>query len=121
MKEGDFSEAWGGVASLSIGASVVWTGMREREIPLEKLTAWMSAAPAKLAGLGHRKGAIAPGMDADFAVFDPEASFEVTKESLVYRHPISPYVGEKLYGVVEHTILRGEEITSESAAMGIEV
>jgi len=121
MKEGDFSKAWGGVASLSIAASVVWTGMRAREIPLERLTTWMSGAPAKLAGLSHRKGAIAPGQDADFAVFDPEASFEVTKENLVYRHPISPYVGEKLYGVVEHTILRGEEITTQSAAMGIEV
>jgi allantoinase len=122
LEEGDFSKAWGGVASLSIAASIVWTGMRERGLlPLEKLSQWMSAAPAKLAGLGKRKGAFAPGMDADIVVFDPEAHFEVTKERLLYRHPVSPYLGETLYGVVEHTILRGVDVTVEGAPRGIEV
>jgi allantoinase len=121
LQAGDFGKAWGGVASLSIAASVVWTGMREREIPLEKMTQWMSAAPARLAGLHHRKGAIAKGMDADLIVFNPDASFEVAKEDLVYRHPVSPYLGDKLYGVVEHTILRGIEVTKDATPTGIEV
>jgi len=121
LEVGDFAKAWGGVASLSIAASVVWTGMRERKLPLEKLSQWMSAAPAQLAGLDRRKGIIAPGMDADFVVFDPEASFEVTKDNLVYRHPVSPYLGERLYGVVKHTILRGQEITPEGTPSGTEV
>ena len=121
LEAGDFGKAWGGVASLSIAASVVWTGMRERKLPLEKLSQWMSASPARLAGLHHRKGAIASGMDADLVVFNPEASFEVTKENLVYRHPISPYLGEQLCGVVEHTILRGVEVTKHATPTGIEV
>ncbi len=121
LEAGDFGKAWGGVSSLSIAASVVWTGMRERKLPLEKLSQWISAAPARLAGLQHRKGAIAPGRDADLVVFNPEASFEVTKENLVYRHPVSPYLGEQLYGVVEHTILRGVEVTKSAMPAGIEV
>lgn len=121
LREGDFGKAWGGVASLSIASSVVWTGMRERDLPLEKLSQWMSAAPAKLAGIETRKGAIAPGMDADLVVFDPEASFEVSADHLTYRHPVSPYLGERLYGVVQHTFVRGNEVTLEGVPGGVEV
>jgi allantoinase len=118
---GDFGKAWGGVASLSIAPSVVWTGMRERGLPLNKLTEWMSAAPARLAGLDRRKGAIAAGMDADFVVFDPEASFRVTEAQLLYRHPVSPYLGEEIYGVVRSTFVRGSEVVSGDAPVGAEV
>ncbi len=111
--DGDLRRAWGGIASLSIAASVVWTGMRRRNIPVRRLAQWMASAPAKLAGLSSRKGAIAAGMDADIVAFDPEASFRVTPACLRYRHPISPYLGEELYGVVRATILRGTEIYRE--------
>lgn len=119
--EGDFGKAWGGIASLSLSPSIVWTGMREREIKLEHLARWMSLAPARLAGLDHRKGSIEPGKDADLAIFDPEASFVVAEKYLRYRHPISPYLGERLHGVVVQTFVRGEQVTEEAPPHGIEV
>jgi allantoinase len=121
VEEGNFGRAWGGVASLSIAASVVWSGMRQRGLRLERLTEWMSTSPAKLAGLGHRKGLIAPGMDADIVGFDPEAHFRVTPDRLTYRHPISPYLGEELYGAVNAVFVRGEEVNAGSLPIGTEV
>jgi allantoinase len=118
IEEGDFSRAWGGIASLPVAASVVWTGMRERGIRIEKIAEWMAAAPSVLAGLGGRKGAIAPGMDADLVVFDPEARFTVAPSHLPYRHPVSAYLGEELYGIVRKTFLRGHEIYSEGEFIG---
>jgi len=104
---GDFFIAWGGIASLQLGASVVWTASARRGIPIESLAQWMCDAPARLVGLDGRKGRIAPGYDADLVVFDPDADVTVSADMLLHRHPISPYVGRRLRGAVEATYLRG--------------
>jgi allantoinase len=107
MKEGDFRSAWGGIASLSVAISVIWTEMRRRDLPIQDLARWMSTQPAKLAGLEGRKGAIATGYDADLVVFDPDAEFVLSTADLHYRHPVSPYLGEQLQGRVKATFVRG--------------
>ena len=115
MKQGDFRQAWGGIASLSVALPVIWTEMRERGLPLELLVRWMSTQPARLAGLEGRKGAIAPGYDADLVVFDPDAHFTLSVADLHYRHPISPYLGEKLHGRVLATFLRGVAVFQDGS------
>jgi allantoinase len=107
---GRFDEAWGGISSLGLALPVMWTAMQQRGLKLEGVGDWMARAPAQLAGLAGRKGAIAPGADADFAVFDPEAVWTVTSDDLHFRHKISPYLGAKLRGRVIETWLRGERI-----------
>jgi allantoinase len=67
----------------------------------------MSTRPARLAGL-RRKGQIAPGHDADFCLFAPDESFVVDPGRIRHRHPLTPYAGRELDGVVSGTILRGE-------------
>ena len=104
---GSFQTSWGGIASLSLGPSILWT---EGRLTLSDLARLMSSAPAKLAGVAHSKGSIAPGFDADLAIFAPEESFTVAPENLHFRHAISPYLGETLTGVVKQTILRGHTI-----------
>ncbi len=44
--DGDFAEAWGGIASLQLGLPLVWTEARRRGIALARVVEWMSAAPA---------------------------------------------------------------------------
>jgi len=70
----------------------------------------MSLAPATLAGFANRVGSLEAGREANFVAFDPEAEFVVTPEILHYRHAISPYLGERLKGVVDATYLRGEAV-----------
>ena len=108
-ESGDFFAAWGGIASLQLAlAGDLDRRPRARGFGLERLAAWMAAAPARLAGLAARKGAIAPGCDADLVVFDPEASFPVEPDRLYHRHPMTPYAGRTLRGVVRSTWLRGQ-------------
>ena len=104
---GDFFVAWGGIASLQLGAAVIWTGMQARGIPLERLVEWMSTAPARLAGLEERKGRIAPGCDADLVLFDPDGERTVSADMLLHRHPVTPYLGARLSGIIEATYVRG--------------
>jgi allantoinase len=73
----------------------------------------MAAAPARLAGLRDVKGAIQPGADADFAIWDPDAVAVIDPSTLHQRHPVTPYAGMSVRGQVRTTILRGTVIFSD--------
>ena len=107
---GDFLRAWGGIASLQLSLPVVWNGARARGYTPVDVARWMCEAPARLAGLGTSKGAIAPGRDADLVIWDPDATFTVDPAKLHHRHPLTPYAGATLPGVVRATYLRGRRV-----------
>ncbi|MEZ0335870.1 MAG: allantoinase AllB [Gemmatimonadales bacterium] len=109
--EGDFLRAWGGIASLQLGLPAVWTAARARGLEPERLAAWLCAGPARLAGLEGRKGAIAPGCDADLVLWNPEEAFVVEESMLRHRHHLTPWLGRRLYGAVQATYLRGEPVS----------
>jgi allantoinase len=111
--EGDFFAAWGGIASLQLSLSAVWTGARARGVKPERIAHWMSAAPARLAGLHNRKGALAAGYDADIVVWDPKARFVVDPKKLLHRHKVTPYAGRELFGRVTATYVAGKRIFGE--------
>jgi len=118
LDTGNFLEAWGGIASLQVSLPVVWTEAKRRGIPIGRLAQWMSAAPAKLAGLDHRKGAIAVGHDADFVIIDPEREMIVDASRLYHRHPVTPYDGARLKGLITMTMLRGEIVYQHGECVG---
>ena len=118
LDEGNFQTAWGGIASLSVALPVMWTEANRRGFGLSDIAKWMSSAPAKLAGCDARKGKIAVGYDADFVVFQPEAEFLVREDRLYQRHPISPYAGEKLLGIVKAAYLRGLPVFADGEFPG---
>ena len=118
LERGNFRTAWGGIASLSVALPVMYTEAYTRGFTLRDIARWMAEGPAKLAGCDTRKGRIAAGYDADFVVFDTETEFMVTEERLYFRHPLSPYSGEKLRGVVKGTYLRGTAVFAEGQFPG---
>ena len=112
LASGDFGTAWGGIASLQLSLPAVWTAARARGHRLADLARWMAEGPAALAGLPG-KGRIAVGADADLCVFAPDASFVVDPARLRHRHPVTPYAGRTLTGVVRSTWLRGREVSGD--------
>ena len=112
FSSGSFREAWGGISSLSLSLPAVWSEAMRRGFTLSDVVRWMAEGPARLAGLDCRKSRIAPGFDADLVLFDPKAEFTVRPERLHFRHPCTPYLGERLQGEIRATFVRGEKVFS---------
>ncbi|MDI5941228.1 amidohydrolase family protein [Micromonospora sp. DH15] len=109
LDTGDFAAAWGGIASVQLSLPLVWTEARRRGIGLDRVVGWMAAAPAALTRLSGR-GAITAGNRADLVVFAPDETFVVDPARLAHRHPVTPYAGRRLRGVVRQTWLAGRPV-----------
>jgi allantoinase len=118
LNERSFQTAWGGIASLSLALPVIWTEASGRGFTLADIARWMAEGPARLAGCASNKGRLAKDFDADFVVFDPEKEFVAAVELLPYRHRCSPYLGERLRGMVKATYLRGSCVFTDGTFPG---
>jgi allantoinase len=106
--DGDFAQAWGGIAGVQLGLAAVWTAAVERDVPLADVVRWMSTSPAAFARL-PQKGLIAVGRDADLVVFAPDERFTVHADELLHKNPVSAYDGAELRGVIRRALLRGAD------------
>ncbi|THV06823.1 allantoinase [Dendrothele bispora CBS 962.96] len=107
LDDGDIMSAWGGISTLGLGLSLLWTEGLQRGVTIGDISNWTSWKTAEHAGLSDRKGKLEVGYDGDFLIWDPNAEFEVTAESLNFKNKVSPYVNRKLRGKVLKTFVRG--------------
>jgi allantoinase len=103
---GDFAQAWGGIAGLQVALPAVWTAASAREIPLESVLEWMCHRTAKLVGLTDR-GRIEPGARADLVAFAPREQMRVSASELLHRNPVTAFDAAELVGAVRRTWLAG--------------
>jgi allantoinase len=114
---GDFTKAWGGIASLQFALPVLWTAAMQRGIAITEVSKWLSVNPSKLVRLENKKGQIARGYDADLIIVNTEKSFEVKEDTILHKHKLTPYLHECLYGVVESVFLNGEKVFEASSLL----
>lgn len=113
---GDWTRIPMGLPGLDTMVPLMYTkGVREGRISMGRLVELCSEAPARLMGMGGRKGRVAPGYDADLAIIDPSRTVRVTPGNrpggtLRSRCDWSPFEGMELGGFAHTTIVRGTPI-----------
>ncbi len=113
-KEADIWKASAGFPGLETLLPVLLSeGYHRRGIPLGRLVDTVTRAPARTFGLWPRKGAIALGADADFAIVDLDARHTVRAAEQHSGAEYTIYEGWELTGEVQHTVLRGEFVVRD--------
>ncbi|HLZ44714.1 MAG TPA: allantoinase AllB [Gemmatimonadales bacterium] len=117
--EDDIRRAWGGIAGIQATLPVLLTeGLQARGLSLERIAHLTATAPAQLFGLFPRKGAIAVGADADFALVDPQRRWTFDTHELQTKSGVSAYVGRAFTGKVVRTIVRGQTVFADGEITG---
>jgi dihydroorotase len=104
-KQLPFGEAEPGATGLELLLPLALKWGSERELSLCQTLARVTSEPARV--LGVRSGRLQPGSPADLILFDPQAPFHVTAESLRSQGKNTPFLGHELLGRVRATIVDG--------------
>ena len=106
-KDIEFERAEFGVIGLETELAVSITELVEPGLlDWSDLVRKLCLNPAKI--LGIDKGTLGTGKDADIVIVDPQKEWTVTKEKFVSKSKNSSFIGKKLKGIVECTILQGK-------------
>lgn len=117
--DGDFFKVWGGISGCQSTLAVLLTeGYERRAILLEAIAAATAGFVARRFNIDGRKGQLAVGCDADFALVDLAVRAPLHATDLLYRHRHSPYVGRSWRGRVVRTVVRGTTVWRDGTIVG---
>lgn len=112
-------DAWGGISSCQFTLPLLITaGHYGHGLALAEIAALLSERVARRFGFWPRKGAVQVGADADLVAFRPDEWVALRPDDILYRHPVSPYIGYMLRSSVEMTVLRGRVVYHEGNLLG---
>ena len=83
------------------------TGVAEGLVEMSTVVALMCEGPARAYGLHPRKGALAPGSDADVVLVDPARERPIRREDVRSKAGWSAFEGRTLTGAAVRTLVRG--------------
>jgi dihydroorotase len=115
-KECEWAYAKPGMLGLETALAVVRHAMGEHADSWAGIAEWMSAAPARIAGLTGQGRPLAVGEPANLTLVDPDAQWTVDPTALASRSRNTPYAGMNLRGRVVATYLRGKPTVLDGKA-----
>ena len=114
----DFSKIPNGMPGVETRLHLLWEGVTQGKISMNRFVEITSTAPAKIFGMYGKKGVIAPGADADIVVWDPKREKKLGIDTLHMRIDYSPFEGHVVPGSPSHVLSRGEVIVENDKWVG---
>lgn len=109
-KLGAFPETEPGVSALETVLPLMLKLVNNKALTLSQGIAALTSKPADILGL--KRGALAPGMEADVCIFDPDEIWKVDQSNWQSLGQNTPFWGESMQGKVTHTLLAGKIVYS---------
>jgi dihydroorotase len=119
-KEPGWTDGWKahtGTPSVQFYVPMLLDASAAGRISMERVVEATSTGPARLFGLAD-KGRLEVGADADLAIVDLDAEFEITDELVLSRIGWTPYAGRRVRGTVTTTISRGDVVYEDGQVTG---
>ena len=116
---GDFSKIPNGIGSVEHRMDLIFQGVVDGEITLERWEEITATTPARMFGLYPRKGIIAPGSDADIVIYDPTGRTEIgidKKHHMNMDH--AAWEGFDIDGHVDTVLSRGKVVIDNDQYLG---
>jgi dihydroorotase len=111
-KQQDFTEAPFGIVGLETALSLTLGLVEEGVLSLEQAVQKLTSAPA--AAFGLKKGTLGVGADADVVIVDQHEQWEVDPAKFRSKSRNTPFVGWKVKGLVQTTIVGGRVVFEAS-------
>ena len=118
LGRGDFSKIPNGMPGVETRLHLLWDGVRDGRISMNRFVEITATAPAKIFGLYPRKGTIAIGADADIVVWDPKREKILGKDTLHMRVDYSPFEGRRVIGTPAAVLSRGDLVVQDDVWVG---
>ena len=114
-----FNRIPNGIPGLAARLPLLFTeGVSKGRIDASTFVRLVSTNPAKMFGLHPRKGAIAPGSDADIVVWDPSRTVTLTNALMHHGGDYTPYEGYRASGYPSRVLVRGVTVFDGAAVVG---
>ena len=118
LGRGDFTRIPNGLPGVEDRLTLLFQGVVDEQISLNRFVALTATIPAKIFGLYPRKGTIAPGSDADLVILDPQAERTISAATHHMNVDYSCYEGRRVQGGIETVLQRGNVIVADGSYFG---
>ena len=119
MGIGNFAKIPNGIGSVEHRIDLLFQGVVDKRISLERWVDVCCTTPARMFGLYGKKGVIAPGADADIVVYDPNGHTSIGVGKTHHMNmDYSAWEGWEIDGHVDVVLSRGAVIKDESGYVG---
>ena len=115
----DFSKIPNGIGSVEHRMDLLYQGVVDGKISLERWVEVCSTTPARMFGMYGRKGVIQPGADGDVVVYDPNGHTSIGVDKTHHMNmDYSAWEGYEIDGHVDTVLSRGRVVIDNDEYLG---